>query len=109
MSDRPMAKVTDAEIEHRFGYHRATFPAGFNPSHDKLLDWADVPTKEGPPATAPQHAQARVAFIEMAQKVRDMVPSDQGRYAALALTALEEAMHWTNAGIAMASPLVDER
>lgn len=100
--------ITDGEITHRFGYHRATFPKGINLASDKLLDWKDVPTEDGKPATAPQHAAARQLFIETAKAVRDMIPADQGRYASLAMTHLEEAMHWTNAGIAMTSPLVDE-
>ena len=100
--------VTDADIEHRFGYHRATFPKGINLKGDKLLDWKDVPTEDGKVATAPKHAEVRQLFIETAKKVRDIIPADQGRYAALALTQLEEAMHWTNAGVAMTSPLVDE-
>lgn len=104
----PERTITDAEIEHRMGYHRATFPAGMNLEKDRLLDWADVPTKDGKTATAPQHARVRQACIALAKELRDIVPPDQGRYLALSLTALEETMHWANAGVAMGSPLVDE-
>lgn len=62
------------EIDNRFGFHPATDD------------------------TRERHQNAREAFIAMAQVVVELVP--KGREQALALTALQEAAMWTNAGIA---------
>jgi hypothetical protein len=100
--------ISDEEIERRMGYHRATFPRGFNTADDKLADWLDAPTVDGVIATAPRHFQARQLYMALAREVRSLVPAEEARYLALALTALEESLHWANAGIAMRAPLVDE-
>lgn len=67
------------ELANRFGYHAATAETG------------------------PQHDDIRQAFFDFAVKIDGNVPD--GRDKSLALTALEEAMHWTNAAIAKTAPL----
>ena len=107
MSTQP--HITREDIEHRFGYHRATFPAGFEHRSDKtttLADWYGAEDTDGNVATAPQHAAIRKEFIEVANKLVHLVPA--GREQELMLTALQEAAMWANAGIAMQSPLVRE-
>lgn len=100
--------ISDEEITHRMGYHRATFPRGFNPAHDKLADWYMTPDETGAPATAPMHARARALYIALGKEIRAMCPSEEQRYLALSMTALQESLMWLNAGIAMRAPLVDE-
>lgn len=100
--------LTNDEIKNRLGYHKATFPKGFNPAHDQLATWSDVSAEDGTRATAPIHAAVRKLFIDTAIALRDLVPVEQGRYLALAMTSLEEAMHWSNAAVAMTSPLIEE-
>lgn len=51
-------------------------------------------------AKALRHQEVRSALKEMARMVLELVPA--GREQSLALTALEEAMMWANAGIARA-------
>lgn len=63
-----------AEISNRFGFHPAT---------------AD---------TIPLHEATRAHFIWLATWITEFVP--EGRERALALTALQEAAMWSNAGIA---------
>jgi hypothetical protein len=48
--------------------------------------------------TGPMHAEVRDRCYALALSLQDMIPP--GRHAALALTAIEEAMHWANAAIA---------
>lgn len=62
------------EIVNRFGYHPAT------------------------EATKALHAEIRQGFIYMAAALVASIPA--GREQALALTALQEAMMWANAGVA---------
>lgn len=102
-----MGDLTDTEIENRMGYHRATFPQGYDPETDLLADLAGYLTAEGVRATAPDHATLRRAYIELAKKMRDItaVPS---REQSLALTALQESLMWANAAVAMRSPLIEE-
>lgn len=71
-----------SEIHNRFGYHRAT---------------AD---------SAPKHADVRGHFEAFAQWVARELPD--GREQSLALTALQEAMMWSNAAIAMLNDVDDE-
>ena len=66
-----------ADIDDRFDYHPP-------------LD-ADV---------ARAHEMARAHFKELALVVNELVPEGRGREKALAVTALEQALFWTNAGIA---------
>jgi len=46
------------------------------------------------------HEMARMRFKELALVVNELVPESRGREKALAVTALEQALFWTNAGIA---------
>lgn len=48
--------------------------------------------------TGPMHAEVRERHLALAQWVDEFVPD--GRHKALALSAIEEAMHWANAAIA---------
>lgn len=63
------------ELINRFGYHRAT---------------AD---------SAPKHSRVREICLETATSLNEILP--EGRDKALALTALQETMHWANSAIAM--------
>lgn len=98
--------ISPDEIEHRFGYHRATFPKDYDPSEGTLIDHMHELDADGNVATAPQHALVRKTFISAATLLVGMVPA--GREQALMLTALQEAAMWANAGVAMQSPLVKE-
>ena len=64
-----------AELQNRFGYHRAT---------------AD---------SAPKHAQVRELMLNTAAVLDALLPD--GRDKATAMTKLQEAMHWSNSAIAM--------
>lgn len=48
--------------------------------------------------TGALHDEVRTMFAEAALALLDLVPA--GRHQSLALTALQEAMMWSNAGIA---------
>lgn len=48
--------------------------------------------------TGPEHASVRAKLFEVAEFLCELVPD--GRELSLALTKLEEAMMWANAGIA---------
>ena len=100
--------VTPEEIEHRFGYHRATFPADWDGDDDPqpLRTWIGTLDKDGNRATAPSHALVRHQFQQLARKMLVVVP--EGREQALMLTALQEAAMWASAGIAMEAPLIRE-
>jgi hypothetical protein len=67
--------ITQEELNLRFDYHRP-------------------PTAE----VSAMHDGIRAACKDLAQFLNDAVPA--GRDLACALTALEECMHWANAGIA---------
>ncbi|WNM74093.1 hypothetical protein SEA_NERGAL_2 [Mycobacterium Phage Nergal] len=66
---------THDDIEHRFSYHPATTPA-----------------------RQAQHEAVRAACKRLAHALDRIVPP--GRHKSLALTAVEEAMHWANAAVA---------
>jgi len=70
-----MGMLPNEEIKNRFGYHRATAES------------------------APQHARVRETFLNVGAWLNNNLPP--GRETALALTALQEAMMWSNAAIAM--------
>lgn len=63
------------DLINRFGYHRAT---------------AD---------SAPKHARVREVCLEAATSLNQLLP--EGRDKALAMTSLQEVMHWANSAIAM--------
>lgn len=74
------------EIEHRFGFHRATV--------------------EGDNATLPRHRDLRLAYKEFANILDEGLPD--GREKALAFTALQEASMWSHCAIAMDAPTIVE-
>jgi hypothetical protein len=80
MSDRFV--FDDAEIEHRFGYHRAD------------------------QAAAEHYAGIRDAYKELARTVVGSTPP--GREQALAMTALQESLMWANAAYAMTTPVAPD-
>ena len=53
--------------------------------------------------TGPKHDEARLRHLELAEWVAANVPP--GRHRSLVLTALQEAMMWSNAGIACDTPV----
>lgn len=75
MSDQ---NQTQKDVLHRFAFHPAT------------------------PTTGPRHDALRHIFGDVALAVLEIVPP--GRHQSLALTALQEAMMWGNAGIACDTP-----
>lgn len=74
------------EIEHRFGFHKATI--------------------EGENATLPKHRDTRLAFREFAAFLDDMLPD--GRAKSVAFTELENASMWAHKAIAETAPAVAE-
>lgn len=78
--------IGDQEIEHRFGFHKATI--------------------EGPNATGPIHAALRAAFIDFATRLDEVLPP--GRAKAEAFTTLETASMWIHKAVAETAPLVKE-
>lgn len=63
------------ELVNRFGYHRAT------------------------EESAPKHAAVREICLYAADQLDELLPD--GRDKSLAMTALQETMHWANSAIAM--------
>ena len=74
-----MAQFDDEDLNNRFGYH---------------------PPKDD--ATIKRHELVRAGLLGVGLVLVDTVPP--GRELSLALTALEEAMMWANAGIARIEP-----
>ena len=107
MTDQP--HVSRQDIEHRFGYHRATFPVDYdiqNPERP-LAEYLGAPDAAGNMASAPRHAQVRAVMIEAAEKLV-AITGGVSREQSLMLTAMQEASMWANAAVAMESPLVPE-
>lgn len=75
------------EIEHRFGFHKATV--------------------EGENATLPRHRALRLAFRAFASEL-DEVLGESSREKALVFTALQEASMWAHCAVAVDAPLVDD-
>lgn len=75
-----------AEIEHRFGFHKATI--------------------EGPEATLPIHRDVRLKFREFAEFLDEVLPA--GRAKSVAFTELENASMWSHKAIAETAPVVRE-
>ena len=75
-----------AEIEHRFGFHKATI--------------------EGDNATLPKHRNTRLRFREFAEFLDGVLPD--GRAKSVAFTELENASMWAHKAIAETAPLVTE-
>lgn len=74
------------EIEHRFGFHKATV--------------------EGPNATLPKHTETRLKFREFAEWLSENLPD--GRAKSVAFTELENASMWSHKAIAEIAPVVAE-
>lgn len=74
------------EIEHRFGFHKATI--------------------EGANATLPRHTNLRLAFREFAEYLDSLLID--GRAKEVAFENLENASMWSHKAIAELSPLVAE-
>ena len=74
------------EIEHRFGFHKATV--------------------EGENATLPKHRDTRLRFREFAAFLDEVLP--EGRAKAVAFTELENASMWAHKAIAETAPVVNE-
>ena len=72
----------DAEIEHRFGYHRADQKA------------------------AEHYAGIRDAYKELARTIVASTPP--GREQALAMTALQESLMWATPGYAWHTPVAPD-
>jgi len=75
--------VDQAEINQRFGFHRATI--------------------EGPEATQPRHVMLRRAFLAFASDLNYVLP--YGREMLLAFEHLEDASMWAHKAIAREAPL----
>ncbi len=74
------------EIEHRFGFHKATI--------------------EGENATLPKHRDTRLKFREFAEWLDEVLP--EGRAKSVAFTELENASMWCHKSIAELAPAVRE-
>lgn len=74
------------EIEHRFGFHKATI--------------------EGENATLPKHRDVRLLFREFAEQLDEILPA--GRAKSVAFTELENASMWAHKAIAETAPTVTE-
>ena len=75
-----------AEIEHRFGFHKATV--------------------EGENATLPKHRDTRLKFREFAEWLDEVLP--EGRAKSVAFTELENASMWSHKAIAELAPAIRE-
>lgn len=74
------------EIEHRFGFHKATI--------------------EGENATAPVHVDLRVQFRDFAEYLDRVLPP--GRNKSIAFTDLESAAMRAHKAVSEQAPVVDE-
>ena len=74
------------EIEHRFGFHKATI--------------------EGENATLPKHRLTRLRFRAFAEELDKILPD--GRAKSVAFTELENASMWAHKAIAELAPAVSE-
>ena len=79
-------KVGPEEIEHRFGFHKATI--------------------EGDNATLPKHRDLRLEFRKFAEMLDEVLP--QGRAKSVAFTELENASMWSHKAIAETAPVIRE-
>lgn len=78
--------VGTVEIEHRFGFHKATV--------------------EGDNATLPLHRDTRLAFRDFAEFLDSVLPA--GRAKSVAFTELENASMWSHKAIAETAPVIAE-
>lgn len=80
------ALIGPGEIEHRFGFHKATV--------------------EGENATLPRHRDTRLLFREFAERLDAILPP--GRAKSVAFTELENASMWAHKSIAELAPALAE-
>lgn len=80
------ANIGTAEIENRFGFHRATI--------------------EGANATLPLHRDLRVEFRKFAAVLDETLPP--GRAKSVAFTELESVSMWAHKAIAELAPTIEE-
>lgn len=80
------ATIGTDEIEHRFGFHKATI--------------------EGENATLPLHRDTRLAFRTFAEFLDETLPP--GRAKSVAFTELENASMWAHKAIAETAPVINE-
>lgn len=78
--------MTPEEIEHRFGFHKATV--------------------EGANATLPKHRDVRILYREFAEKLDSILPD--GRAKSVMFTELENASMWSHKAIAELAPAIRE-
>lgn len=74
------------EIEHRFGFHKATI--------------------EGENATLPKHVRVRKSFRAFAEELDEILPD--GRAKSVFFTELENASMWAHKSIAELAPAIEE-
>lgn len=86
MNAAPQQSIGPVDIEHRFGFHKATV--------------------EGPNATLPKHRDTRLLFREFAERLDEILPA--GRAKSVAFTELENASMWAHKSIAELAPAVRE-
>jgi hypothetical protein len=86
MNYTPQQTLGPVEIEHRFGFHKATL--------------------EGANATLPRHRDTRLLFREFAEKLDEILPA--GRAKSVAFTELENASMWAHKSIAELAPAIEE-
>lgn len=80
------ASLSAEEIEHRFGFHKATI--------------------EGENATLPAHRDIRLAFRGFAEYLDEILPP--GRAKSVAFTELENASMWSHKAVAELAPVIPE-
>lgn len=78
-------RLDPAEINNRWGFHRATI--------------------EGPQNSQATHVLLRRAYIKFVGDLNKILPP--GRYASLCWTAMEEASMWAHKAVASRDPLED--
>lgn len=78
--------IGSEEIEHRFGFHKATI--------------------EGDNATLPKHRDLRLAFRAFGEMLDEVLP--EGRAKSVAFTELENTSMWSHKAIAETAPVISE-
>lgn len=73
------------EIRNRFGFHKGT--------------------TEGPEATAPQHRDLRLLFIEFVEELDLALPD--GRAKSVAFAQIEDASMWAHKSVAEQAPVTE--
>lgn len=82
----PENSIGPTEIEHRFGFHKATI--------------------EGREATLPKHRELRLKFREFAEFLDEVLPGGRAKF--VTFTELENASMWAHKAVAETAPLIEE-